>query len=259
MRDDIRIIRNEKDLSNREYVGFIGCVMDTMNIIKSIIDAYDSDIEISEEDKIMYDGLSEDEIRSLDFIEDLEVFDFLKLSEISLLASNGLYSSRRTNTLLMNALDEARFNLIKILDKINHSLDVKFVEEHLKPLKDIYKNLNYCILVNFELFRFKDTNELQESMYEYVVKNGLNLDKLVDDMIGYYKDNRPTLPLLSKYPELLEQFEENIPDEFFFDLVELSSMMRKEEIMDLANGILVIDESYIEILETRMYGGSDDE
>lgn len=256
MRKDYTVIKNEKKIGNDEYIKLIETMVDSMKLIDHILSSY-SEESVGNEEEELYQGMTVDEIKAMRYIEELEEFSIKELNYVTKAVGDGIYFSRRMNTLFMNTLEELKFNIIKLQDKINYSLPVNFEEEHEKEFKEILRNINYCVLTGFEMFGIVDGGTIQMSVRAYAIKNNIDIEEMATTMIEYYRDNRPTMPLLTKYPELLAELEEYIPDEYFFDIVDLSSLMKRDEITDIIKGDLEITDSYIEVLEFRLAGDTD--
>lgn len=254
----MNLIKNCRDLGNLEYIKVLECLTSTMSLLRNIQSAYTLPLEevISLDDAY---GLTEEEARSLAYCDELEQFDMMTFNQVSLRVGQGLYFNKRSNSLFLNTLELIKMNFIMLIDKQNYGLPIKYNDEHRDTVKSCIDNLNYCILNSFELFRIIDEDCIQTSVNEFCIKNNIDPVAFATEIIDYYKENRPSLPLFTKYPELLDALEDKIPSELLFRVVDLSEWIEESEMKAIIAGTLEIDENFVIELEERFKGGVDGE
>lgn len=250
----MNLIKNCRDLGNLEYMKVLDCTLGTLELLRNIQDAFtlplEDVVELSD-----VEGLTEEEARSLVCCDDIETFDVAQFNQVSMRVGQGIYFNKRSNTLFLNTLELIKMNLIVLRDKQNYGLDINYDSEHRENIKSCIDNLNYCLINSFELFKVIEDDCVQYCVNEYCIKSGIDVKELAKSMIDYYKENRPSLPLFSQYPELLSAIEDKIPADLLFQFVDLSEWIEDSEIKAIINGTLEIDYNFVSELEERFKGG----
>lgn len=251
-RSELELMENPRDFSNDEYAERVDILLDILNITKKIILTYIADEPksdtFSEED---YETFTDEELRALLIMDDIDGINWAKINKLSTEIGLGIFFNvKKCSDLFLTNLELFKETVLGIMNKINYGRKVEFQENYSKKMFRVLKNLNYCVMVSLNIFGISK-NKVYIFMRDYAIKNSLNLEDMFDEMYGYYKENKPDLELFDKYPELAIAIEKIVDQELFFDLASLSDRLSREELIDIASGKILVDNAFIEYLESK--------
>lgn len=249
---ELKIIANPRKFSNDVYVEQIDFIMSIYNLCKKILYAHSVEKpDTTGLEDFEIETLSDNEIRVNYYMDDIEKIDWGYIGTFIKEIGYELYFNAKNSAgLFENCLMEIKNIICNIDDRLNYGQPIDFNEMYREKFLYNFADLNFGIMCILDLFGVLHDKEYDFMRYYGVIKD-INIHTLATEANDYYKQVRPHLELFDKYPELSLAIEEKVSSDFFFDLVNLSGVLKVEELKDIADGVLLVNDDFIAQLQER--------
>ena len=251
--EEMKLKENFRNFTNLQFVPMIEHLMGTRDMCLKILKAHAGELkpDYDEED---LEGLTQEEIAVLVYEDDLDQIDWAKFNgNIQAMDTEIYFPLGSISTLALSSFERYKTILSNISQKISLGAEINFDknvsgDSFKKQLERVAADVNYSVCSILDIFGMYQ-GRIYVALKDYFIKRNIDVNAVVEEYLDYYRAHRPALPLFVKYPELAAIIESQVEPEYFQVLVELSSLLSREQVEGIASQTLKVDEQFINDLQ----------